>query len=590
MKFIKFFDTSKKNSTGGVTGSAQVKSVEEGKYYQLKPSILDNPSRLRRIKAGNTDRENFGEVIASCIGRELLNKDEVPEVSLVYDPTRKKVSVASKYLEGDPKNKGEPRSVRTLDEYAVEKGVKIPPKKRHARFVAGTTDNEKMGEMGLDAPNMSHLKKGLARAIVVSAVTGDHDVNPGNMLVVTKDGKDYVARIDFGHALNDLINTAKANGGQLLDPNNPIMDFFNRPKVAGIGGDTSKLWRDYPGLVPSQEMVDSLKEMESDFKTKAELGVLNAKEEFKTLIDAMQENKDQKGIDHVKKSLATIYANISGKKLNLNLLTAEQTLDKAFEGINAFTQKQGQNLEKAANVMQVQLDIDAALKSGKPIDPRSIDLLNKNNFPTNKGKIQWVKAGATTPAFSGSVDDYMLNKVNQLIKENPSKKTEIIKNYRELREQCFKAEQAHNLTQETPKVGNSTTAFKQRMQEITVQAKGKEIDTEKLVERLNDFIDAQVKEGNKLFNFSFHSKSDRVNAASALIQALNGKPNVNLATHADVLNSSPLKNIINNVVGENIDLKMLPKKDGVNFLLRAIKNNTLSTPEPVQRVSSTMSM
>ena len=83
MKRISDFNTQEKNHTGGVTGSVRVQDLT-GKYYQLKPSILDNPNYLRRIKAKHTDRENFGEVIASCIGRAFLPL-EVPEVCLVYD-------------------------------------------------------------------------------------------------------------------------------------------------------------------------------------------------------------------------------------------------------------------------------------------------------------------------------------------------------------------------------------------------------------------------------------------------------------------------------------------------------------------------
>ena len=56
------FDVGNAVNSGGVTGSKRVKMG--GKNYQLKPSIKDN-SFGRSLKAGGTDRENYGEVISA---------------------------------------------------------------------------------------------------------------------------------------------------------------------------------------------------------------------------------------------------------------------------------------------------------------------------------------------------------------------------------------------------------------------------------------------------------------------------------------------------------------------------------------------
>jgi hypothetical protein len=75
-----------------------------------------------------------------------------------------------------------------------------------------------------------------------------------------------VARIDFGHAFNDLIATSEMFGGQPQNKNNSILDFFNRSAVANfpISAQT-KLWRDYEAtLIQSDEMVEALKNIGSD--------------------------------------------------------------------------------------------------------------------------------------------------------------------------------------------------------------------------------------------------------------------------------------------------------------------------------------
>ena len=168
------FDVGNAVSSGGVTGSTRVKMGN--KNYQLKPSILDNEF-TRKLKAGWTDRENYGEVIASKVSRAILitsDFEAAPNVSLVYDKVSKKTPVASKYLEGD--------KVRTLDEYIQEKDPRIKPK-RHVKFVDGTKGKVGKGEYDISGEKNASLRKDIARGIAGSIISGDHDVNPGNMIV-----------------------------------------------------------------------------------------------------------------------------------------------------------------------------------------------------------------------------------------------------------------------------------------------------------------------------------------------------------------------------------------------------------------------
>jgi hypothetical protein len=101
----KTFNLSTAADSGGVTGSQRVKGLE-GKNYQLKSSMRTKSKySMRSIKAGGTDRENYGEVISAKIARAILSNENLPngapEVSLVYDKEGKTTPVASKYLEGE---------------------------------------------------------------------------------------------------------------------------------------------------------------------------------------------------------------------------------------------------------------------------------------------------------------------------------------------------------------------------------------------------------------------------------------------------------------------------------------------------------
>lgn len=403
MKDISYFDLSTTSSTGGVTGSSCVRSrvkaddADSGKRFQLKPSILDN-TLARRIKDGYVDRANFGEVIASHIGRAILGDDSIPEVSLVYDKTRKRVLVASKYLEGD--------LVRTLDVYAQENGFIPLKKQRHASFIADS--ESKVGAMGLDGLHVSGLKRSLAKSIVISAVLGDHDINPGNMVVVTRDGESEVKRIDLGHAFNDLLNAMAIHGGQLRNKENAMMDFFNRKHVAGVGGDPSKLWRDYPGLVQSQEIVEALNELVADYKENLALGIASAENEFKALLEEMAKNDDEKGTQHVYKSLCAIYKNISGQDFKGK---PAEIMKKAFAEFAHFIEKNCENTREVADTMQLQIDIDRALKLGGIVDNVTLQQI-KEKHAGDKPR-QWIKVDKKIAEFYGDTAAYISSRARK---------------------------------------------------------------------------------------------------------------------------------------------------------------------------------
>lgn len=408
------FDIENAVNSGGVTGSICVEM--EGKKHQLKPSILDNKF-MRKLKAGWTDRENYGEVIASKISRAvLINSDfeAAPNVSLVYDKVSKKTPVASKYLEGD--------KVRTLDKYIKELNPNIKYK-RHVKFVDGTKGKVGKGEYDISGEKNISLRKDIAKGIAGSIISGDHDVNPGNMIVVTKGGEDRVARIDFGHAFNDLLNAPEMFGGKVRNKDNQVLDFLNREQLADYKfGDQPKLWRDYPGMIPSQEMADAFKEI-SEASGLSD-GVKAARQEFTDLLRDMERNNDKEGIKHLQKSLKAISNNVSAVELNPKL-SPEQFINAAFDNIEKFAKDNQNQMKDAAKLMQVQVDVDKMIEAKKKGIEPSTEQMNQlkaqyaelekiKGIGLKSGGVGWIKTDEKKPAHKGDLESYIKQRGEKL--------------------------------------------------------------------------------------------------------------------------------------------------------------------------------
>lgn len=432
-------------SSGGVTGSVRVKVGDN--YFQLKPSILDNPDFIRLMKAGGTDRENYGEVIASRIARAMLITNEkpfeaAPEVSLVYDKVNKRTPVASKYLKGD--------KVRTLNDFIKEQPATkyTPANNRHVTFVDGTKVKVKPGQYDISGEENKVLRQDIARGIAVSIVTGDHDVNPGNFVVVTSNGENRVARIDFGHAINDLLNAPEEFGGGVRNKDNQVLDFLNREKLADIKfGSITKLWRDYPGMIPTQEMADAFKELSQS--KEMEKGVEAAREDFLALLEEMQKNNDIEGIAHLKNSLIAINNNISANEINPDIkIEPDKIINQVFDSICAFALENQRKMGDVSKLMQLQVNIDKMLeakKRGYPLDAeidgqveesieekieakiaaqikeieeQYAELTGKPGIGLGKNKIRWIKTDANALAYEGDLASYIQNRSQQLIENS----------------------------------------------------------------------------------------------------------------------------------------------------------------------------
>jgi hypothetical protein len=415
------FDHTQSKGVGGLTGSKKV-PLKNGQDYQLKPSIVDN-SFMRKTKAGGMDRENFGEFISAAVGCAVMNTEGktnlVPEVYLVHDKEHRKVKIASKYLEGVEGN---------LNDYAKKQDIKVK-----GRFVKVTTNPMPKGEcldLSGDNDDKKIQRQDLAKALAISAFSGDHDVNPGNMLALKDtNGKTRIARIDFGHAFNDLINAPKMFGGTLRNEENKILDFFNRDEIAHIKPNhrESKLWASYNGIIPSDELATALKEISESQNAKK--GLDNAKAGFEKLMDVIINSEpknpeaNKKELDHIVNSLIAINNNVSENKLNAKKLSHKAAFNKVFDNLGKYYEQNQQQMKDVAKLVQMQADIDKVIlakKDGKEPDKELVQSVRTaykelhdapgiglKDVNGDFNGIEWAKTTNGVPAFKGSLNHYM---------------------------------------------------------------------------------------------------------------------------------------------------------------------------------------
>jgi hypothetical protein len=324
-----------------------------------------------------------------------------------------------KYLTGE--------KVRTLDDYAKEHGVKF---KRHAVFVSGNAKNP--DEFDISGEDKSSLRKGLAYSIALSSIVGDHDINPGNIMIVDE----KVARIDFGHAFNDLISAFSIFGGGFGNSSNRILDFINRERVAGFPppGDKSKLWRDYPGLIPYEEIAQVYDELSKPDNT-INIGINKAKDEFKDLLRHVRTkpNTNEREVynvtNHVINSLYAINKNIGGKKVKAGSKDPDKFIDEVFANVAEFCLENKSQMQSVSKLLKLQNSIDKILqqaaKEGKEptIEQCRMIRTQYNELKKQEGigkrgwfsvGIRWAKCEKNSYAYEGSLRGYIKHRSKQL--------------------------------------------------------------------------------------------------------------------------------------------------------------------------------
>lgn len=415
--------------SGGATGSGRVKV--DGENFQLKSSI-EHGSLKRRLKAGGLNHENYGEVIASNVSKALVGEDNrglIPDVLIRQDEQSHEPKVTSRYLQGgsgdlddlyrremgkiDPEYLKLPKDENDKLPIIDDRGRTV----KHARITLNPTDETSQGVLALKGEAAQDVRRNIA----LSALMGDHDVNPGNMISVNNDTR--VGRIDFGHAFNELITGPggrMTGGGGVRFENNRILDFFNREKVSGakLGGDPSKLWRDYEGIGPSIEMSLALREVAAN--KEALDGLVHAKTQFVDLIAQLEAEgtpEARKELEDLTKSLAKISSNLGMP------VTSTEPSDVArdvFKNLNTFVENGQKQMVDVADLCEMQARIDTFLRNpaneGKKLPddlPQDIkDLYEKLSRDdstvkaTNGEGLQFMKNSKGEKAVSGDLESY----------------------------------------------------------------------------------------------------------------------------------------------------------------------------------------
>lgn len=502
MFFINNFNLANIGHTGGQTGSFRAQDYA-GNYFQLKKSIISQDFK-RLAKAKLTERENFSELISSISSRHLFGQGSAPEVSFVYDNNNKRIMIASKYMQGD--------SVRTLDDFAKENGVTLNAHHRHVTFVADDP-NAEHGEMSLNDEPINSLQDNLAEALVNSAIFGDHDVNPSNILAITENGNTRLVRIDFGHGLNDLLNAPEIMGGRLRNEN-AMLDFFNRSQVAGVGGAVSKLWRNYEGMIPSTALINAFRkkaaELSEENLASGKSAVLN---EFGSLINALNASNDRMNLVNLKRSLNEIYENLTGTKLSKNL-AIEQVLQKTIDKSYEYFAKNCRDCLMLADQMEFQMQVDNYLKTGEALPTQPMERLGAQNH------MQWIRTDKNSPAFFGTPEKYLEHRSRLLnLESNVS-------------------EQSMSRTSSS----SSTYSFKELFN--NVRKNSAVFSQSNLKEDLADYIEKRNLQSRKTRVFGF-SKEVKLEAANALLQAIDDREVIDLSEkHQHALHNGELGKIV----------------------------------------------
>jgi hypothetical protein len=176
-------------------------------------------------------------------------------------------------------------------------------------------------------------------------------------------------------------------------------------------------------MIPTQEMADAFKEVSQS--TGLSQGIANGKAEFTALLEAMDRNKYEKGIAHLKKSLDAISTNISGVKLDPKL-SPEATITAAFANIEKFAKDNQQKMAVVSKLTQLQVDIDKIIEAKEKGDEPSKEQIDQikaayaelekaTGIGQKGGGLEWIKTSASKVAHKGDLESYIMDQ--QLVRK-----------------------------------------------------------------------------------------------------------------------------------------------------------------------------
>jgi len=408
--------------------------VEGVKFQVKKPGMF---VRMRRLLGYDRDISDIlGEFISSAISAAALNTDEVeraPTVFLVKGSDDYPVKIASRYI-----NYGKEGIASTeIDNLLDQAKGKVKTKGKHATIVINETGAEKTSELvagkkyaGKDTTKSETVidKKELYRAIKISILLGDHDLNPGNFFSIKNEatGVNYVGRIDLGHAFNNLIKTwgLGADSRSRIAPDRGfVLDSLNRTEINGLKDSTPKLRKYYKGIIPDLDFADVLRESFDMGSIQAAIDA--AKEQ---ILEMMQDPKCAKEIT---KALITLGIKVRAPispKIIADLkrggdAAREALVNECLDNISAFVERNQEEQVSIGNVIEVQALIDKAL-TGKDVNLSQIAARITELYNTDKGylsgkdketgEVEWLRTDKDKTIFKGSLRDYIKHRATQL--------------------------------------------------------------------------------------------------------------------------------------------------------------------------------
>lgn len=417
------------SATGGKTESYQAKD-KDGVLHQIKFSQVRQA--VRRISGYQTDRSDIlGEYIGSAIAEPVFNTGDTeltPKVSLLIGGDNE-LCLASKYLNADKQG----MVVMTIDDLLEKTGGKKEKGSGHAQ-IDFTLTEQKTGSTTI-SPDVNYTyqdknknnisivvpKKDLVDVVVNSMILGDHDINPGNIMVIhdKKTEESRAGRIDFGHAINNLIKNWFGVGADQT-PRIPkdrgcILDALNRTDVNGVNKPT-KFRRDYKGVLFDDVFIEKMQNANAQEARFIE-GVNQAVAELAKIAEATKGDKALQ--DDLKKSIASLAAK-SGNPIQLwKNMSVEMVIANFQVSLTDFVMNNVAETVSVGNVLKVQKEIDAFLKGDSEVDFKKIQAIYEadkkyligKNF---NDKVEWVRPDGDEKLVKGSLKEYIEHRAKSL--------------------------------------------------------------------------------------------------------------------------------------------------------------------------------
>lgn len=417
--------------TGGVSGSVCV-TLNDGSKAQYKPSTLDYKGAVKNAKAlvkggltHRVDYENLTELITSHVATAVTKDQEssivTPEVMLIgtRDENDKKsagIRILSKYLDNfspfGNKEKFGDKDTRYVKIKFNEVGDNYFQKITKSGIIKSPKKKEIIqGYMPIGGDENKKLRQGICDAIALNILIANADVNArGNLGLV--DGGNKVGCIDFGHGLNSLIAGPSAIGGGVKDANS-VLDFINRSKVlGGPGGDASKLWRDYDGMIPSEEFGNALAKIASQ-QDKISEGVSNAKKTLRKFADQLKTPKDR---EMLALSLKRINKNI-GIEMSSQSQDIGPLIDATLDNVGKFCEKRCEEMLVVSRLVRLQSDIDKMIIGVEGISDKLRAEYEDVTMHLG-GEVRWAKTNARDEPVVGDLNHYIVERKKQINTEH----------------------------------------------------------------------------------------------------------------------------------------------------------------------------